>query len=146
MSVDLVWAQQDLPIVPGDRLRIDREPILQDGELFELPPTIGSLDSLQPDTLFLRFEAEKSPLPIARDTITRIERSQGESSNVRKGALIGLAVGAGSGAVLGAASSGILDTAASAALGALFFGGIGAAAGALIGSGSKVEKWEQVYP
>jgi hypothetical protein len=144
-------AQQDPPIDPGDRLRVEREPILRGEQLSEIPPTIGSLDNLQPDTLFLRFDVEKSPLAIARDTITRIERSQGETSNVGKGALTGLVVGAGIGVFLGAAVAGddffgeeiggeiILQAAG-------FFGGIGAGAGALIGAISRSEEWEQVYP
>jgi hypothetical protein len=139
-------AQQDLPIDPGDRLRVEREPILRGEQLSESPPTIGSLDNLQPDTLFLRFDVEKSPLAIARDTITRIERSQGETSSVGKGALIGLGVGAGIGAVFFGAGDGFVSGTSFALFGAVLFGGIGAGAGALIGASSRSEEWEQVYP
>jgi hypothetical protein len=139
-------AQQDLPIDPGDRLRVEREPVLQGEQLSEIPPTIGSLDRLQPDTLFLRFDVEGSPLAIARDEITRIEKSRGETNSAGKGALIGLGVGVGIGAAvasndfLGGDSAG--DKTLIVLIGAGVFGGIGA----LIGANSRTEEWEQVYP
>ena len=141
-------AQQDLPIDPGDRLRVEREPVLRGEQLSEIPPTIGSLDRLQPDTLFLRFDVEGSPLAITRDEITRIEKSRGETNSVGKGALIGLGVGVGIGAAVagtgfpGPGSYSAGNKTLIVLIGAGVFGGIGA----LIGANSRTEEWEQVYP
>jgi hypothetical protein len=110
---------------------------------------IGSLVSLDADTLrYSRWDTTSViALPLA--SVTRLERSTGRRSNTVRGATIGGLIGAGFGLFLGIAAStdnsgwwevGVDDVAVVTAI----LGAGGAGAGALIGSLSKRDRWEPV--
>jgi hypothetical protein len=110
----------------------------------------GVVSSADGGTLWLR-RANNTIVEVPRMSLGRLEQADGRRSRGRN-ALWGLLIGAGVGAAIGAAGSSCTNTpggfggvcfgaADSAALGALFFGGIGAAVGVAVPGR---ERWKEV--
>ena len=100
--------------------------------------------------LTLNTEARDSSLVFPLASLTKIEVSRGQKSKTASGALIGGAVGLAAGGIVGAAlCSGEPDCPEPRWLvGAAYVGGIGlvvgAGIGAIIGTITKVDRWETV--
>ena len=110
---------------------------------------IGSLVSLDTDSLRYRRWDTTSVIALPLASVARLERSTGRRSNTGRGAMIGGLIGAGFGLFLGIAAStdnsgwwevGVEDVAAATAL----VGAGGAGVGALVGSLSRRDRWEPV--
>ncbi|UCC84509.1 MAG: hypothetical protein JSW46_06165 [Gemmatimonadota bacterium] len=136
-SVDL-FAQQEPPVAPGDRVRVTAPTI--DPDTF-----VGTVVAMGADACVLEVEGHAGPLPLPLASVTSLEVSRGQKSRTLWGAGIGLVAGGAAGAAIGSASSrgdewsglGTLAYAAGGAwLGLLF----GAAIGAVI----RTERWEVV--
>lgn len=165
-------AQQEFSIKPDDRLRISWSLPEWEGRTYRIPtahgdltvgpehPSIGFLDKLEADTLFLRSELGADVdivdgqvveltqsdliLDIPRVSITGIEESRGKKEgNTRKGALIGAAIGAGVGLALYAAA-GDPPAGWQIVVPMAVYGGLGAGIGAVVGRGGP-EEWEPLY-
>lgn len=127
-------AQQDTTgLVPGRRIRVHR----QDKQV-----VVGTFASVDAATLAMVTSAGDS-VRLPRAGVQSIDIWAGMKSQAGKGALLGLAAGAVAGAGLGVVVCleeehcvGYIG------IGALVFGAFGAGAGALIGSGSRTDKWE----
>jgi hypothetical protein len=146
MAAPLVAQQAELPIEPGQRVRVEA-PTLFEGW------RVGAVTRLGVDTLFLRRGAftgagSDDPIPVA--ALSRIQVSEYRRSHAGKGAWIGALAGFALGAVVG----GVLDATKAAEwdspAGAMTAGlaGIGGAAGALIGLGvgsaQRTDVWRDV--
>jgi hypothetical protein len=110
---------------------------------------IGTLVSLDQDTLRWSRWDTTSVIRVPIASVTRLERSTGRRSNTGRGAMIGGLIGAGFGLFLGIAAStdnsgwwevGAGEVAAVTAI----VGAGGAGVGALVGSLSKRDRWEPV--
>jgi hypothetical protein len=109
-------------------------------------PLTGTLAGVEPDIILLRVDGEARPLTVRRDLVTKWEISRGRHSHVGRNAAWGLLGGVVVGTVIAAASyseDDLFSQGESLALGAGFFGGIGAVVGALVGV-NKTETWEEV--
>jgi hypothetical protein len=108
---------------------------------------VGSLVSLESDTLRMAAEPDSRIVVLPLRSVTQLEISQVKTHPL-KYAGIGLLVGAGLGALFGAESkndSAEWSTGAEAVAGAMFFGVLGTLGGLVIGSiGS--EQWVQTDP
>jgi hypothetical protein len=140
-------AQQELPIEPGDRLRITSPTFSTEvrGGLRSHSdnerPLIGVLRSEQPSALTLAASRD-SLISIPMSAVQLIEKDVGKKKDRGKGAQIGLAIGAGVGALMAAAAaSGEGYLCEGCWVGALL---VGAGAGAALGVGTTA--WKQVYP
>jgi hypothetical protein len=144
-------AQQELPIEPGDRLRITSPTFSTEvrGGLRSHSdnerPLIGVLRSEQPSALTLAASRD-SLISIPMSAVQLIEKDVGKKKDRGKGAQIGLAIGAGVGALMAAAAaSGEGYLCEGCWVGALLVGaGAGAGMGAALGVGTTA--WKQVYP
>ena len=110
---------------------------------------VGTLVSLETDSLRYTTSdtASVTALPLA--SVLKLERSVGKRSNAGRGATIGGVVGGGLGLGLGLIASADDDEfydvgPEDVAVVTLFLGAVGAGVGALIGSGSKRDRWETV--
>lgn len=150
-------AQASPPIAPGTRVRVF---ILAPGLPAGKDIKMGTLVALSADTLLLkRVWGQPGLLAVSRASITQLEVSLGQKSNVDKYSVRGLLIGAGAGALLGAvigngfmcSGSGFFacpekQTGTSMAVGA----GVGGVLGFLIGTGigaakgDEPERWEEV--
>jgi hypothetical protein len=110
---------------------------------------IGSLVSLDRDTLRWSRWDTSSVIAVPIASVARLERSTGRRSNAGRGAMIGGLIGAGLGLFVGVAAStddtgffevGAEDVAAVTAI----LGAGGAGVGALVGSLSSRDRWEPV--
>jgi hypothetical protein len=132
-------AQQDTTgLVPGRRIRIHQEGNQK---------LVGSFVAMDSASLAMVTTAGDT-VRVPRSNVTGLDLSQGTKSNAGKGAITGLLIGGGVGIVLGLAASSdaegsFFDVGAGtwAAGSGLFFGAVGAGIGALIGSGSRSDKW-----
>ena len=132
-------AQQDTTgLVPGRRIRVHQ----QDNHTL-----VGNFASMDSASLALVTTAGDT-VQVPRGDIAGLDLSQGSKSNAGKGALTGLLIGAAGGALIGVASSSADDgdfidfSAGEYAVGiGAVFGVLGAGVGALIGSGSRSDKW-----
>ena len=110
---------------------------------------IGSLVSLDGDSLrYTRWDTS-SVVAVPLESVTRLERSIGRRSNTGRGAMLGALIGGGFGLFLGIVAStdnsgwwevGPEEIAAATAV----VGVAGAGVGAVIGSLSKRDRWEPV--
>jgi hypothetical protein len=102
----------------------------------------GTIRSLDGRAIALAVPGRPEPVSVARDQIAKIEVSAGRGSRLT-GALIGALVGAGVGAVVGKGSESnntyAVNSAAEAG-GAIAFGLLGAAIGALV---PPAERWQE---
>lgn len=106
---------------------------------------IGKIVTINADTLMLRSEKQATPLAISLASMTELEVSQGRKSNAGKGRRIGLLAGAGIGFPLGyAIGEEEVSRGTVGARSAVFFGYIGLLVGAIIGSGTHTDKWQEV--
>jgi hypothetical protein len=110
---------------------------------------IGTLVSLETDSL--RYATSDTgavaALPLA--SVVKLERSVGKRSNAGRGAAIGGGIGGALGLGFGLIASADEDAfytygPEDVAVATLFLGAVGAGVGALIGSGSKRDRWETV--
>jgi hypothetical protein len=112
----------------------------------------GDLLRLSEDSLYILPAGGVDTLAFATGAIDRLEVSRGRRSNAGKGALLGLAIGAGAGLVFGALASaeecsgfGCTEVGPGEVVAVMaLFGATGAGLGALIGAASHSERWEQV--
>jgi protein involved in polysaccharide export with SLBB domain len=145
--VNSLIAQQDLPVSPGDRVRVS----VPDER------AVGIVTSIRADSLVLNVESREAPLALAFASLTKLEVSRGQKAQTGQGALIGMGVGAAVGAILAVSicsdgnctESTSSDDQSGLALAAAVVLGVGAVAlgagiGALIGSNSKIERWETI--
>ena len=143
-SVDLL-AQQEPPIPRGDRVRVSAPTIDSD-------PFIGTVVSMDADTLVLDLAGRNASLPVPVASVTSLDVSQGTTSRVISGVLIGGVIGLVVGTVVASTKQ---NEACGDYEGSWFcmspwiLAGIGGpAAGALLGAGIgsqiKVERWETV--
>jgi hypothetical protein len=135
-------AAQDTPTA-GDKVRVttDSERV------------VGRWVSLDGNRLRLRSEDRDSSLVLAFASVTKLEVSRGQQSRAGRGALIGLAAGAGVGAVLGTLAgiamppdvcSGDGCVIGVAAIGAAAGGAAGTLVGLTVGAFITSERWESV--
>lgn len=109
---------------------------------------VGTLIAADRDSVQLQVSENARPVSIAWQTVSRFEVRRGGHSNARKGALIGLGLGAIGGGVWGLADASnctgwlCLSPGQEALGGALLLGGAGALVGAAIGSLSRTDRWE----
>ena len=137
----------------GDRLRVttDKYIVKADVSKAHLGPyrIVGTLDHMVSDSLVLVvadplvLTPKGSMIYVPESAISSVDLSRGHSRSTGKGALIGLAVGAGFGFVLGVSYPG--GGVALGLRGAATLGGIGAGAGALAGLGTRSENWDRIY-
>jgi len=132
--------QKSDALVPGSRIRIQqRQGAAVQGALVSIGDTAVTVRTSETDTVV-----------VARAAIAKVEVYEGTKSGAGKGALNGFLIGGLGGVLIGVAASGSDDgsfldfNAGEWAVGiGLTFGALGAGIGALIGSGSHTEKWEQ---
>ena len=138
-----VWAQSD--VTPGQRIRVkssDRN-----------DPVVGKLVSADSEMIWV-VQPQADTVALPRKWVRGVDVSTGTYRSPRKGAAIGLLVGAGLGAIVGAAAyepcepHALFDCIAapgsasqSAALGAIVFGALGGTVGLLIGTLSVSDRW-----
>jgi len=134
-SVCPLAAQDNLPIAPGQRVRVSL-----DGQR----RIAGVLKSQDGDSIRVQQYWNTAPLTIARSSISGVEVSTKRHSNAGTGAAVGLVVGSLLGAAAGAGCKGEFFCPGPAA-GAASVGLLGAGLGALIGTFSHSETWASVY-
>ena len=142
-----ITAQERPPVVEGARVRVSATE-------FGGKWCTGTLVDWSADTLTARCwrtrerQWEEFEFPVS--SISSLEVSRGKKSNVGKGALIGGLLGAGAGLVGGLAVANLaegLDEPSSTDITLTYtvlFGLVGAGLGAIIGSASKSDLWEEV--
>lgn len=141
-------AQHQLPLVPGDRIRIAASE-----SSFQRMECTGRYMEVRRDTLaaqcWLSGRRTWEEVNVPLHSLVGLEVSQGKKSNVGKGALIGALVGAGFGLALGMAVAASDDEwfdygpeiVPVAMLGGAFWG---TAFGLVIGALTPSEKWADV--
>jgi hypothetical protein len=141
-TVDLS-AQQEMPVEPGDRVRVSAPGVLA-GQV------VGTIKELSPDTCVLQVEGRPWPVALPLASVTQLEVSRGHKSKSGIGILIGGGVGFLGGYLIGTQTTVCETCGGSESKGktGLAFGTIlgllGAAAGGELGSRNKVELWEEV--
>jgi hypothetical protein len=136
-------AAQEPSIQPGTRVRVKAPTLFS-------RPFVGTLESVRDSIVLVRGNEAMPATQIRLSQIERVEVSQGKKSNAGRGAIAGFLVGAAAGAGFGISAcsggGGCADVGTGTV--ALFTGAIGAGGGtllgALIGLGSKSERWEEV--
>ena len=128
-------------LVPGSRVRVTAAP--------SYVPVVGTVVAQERDSL--RLIVAGAPVALAHASFQKVEMSRGRYSNAGNGALIGLGLGGGTGLLLGVAAVAscgpeewICPGPAAVPVMAILFGGLGAGLGALLGSGSSGERWDEV--
>lgn len=112
------------------------------------PALVGRLDTLQADSLWIRYDRTLPPVGLAREAVTRLDVSRGHPGR-RARTLRGAALGGVAGALFGVA---VTDRAGCAdctpeyvrsrrTRTALFFGAVGGLGGALVASMFGREQW-----
>lgn len=142
-----LWAQAEVDVRVGTRLRI--RPRFPAGSFG--PWRQGTVIQLRGDTIFLQPARGGEPL-VATETGTQVSAFGGRRSSLGRGLGIGFAAGAVGGAVLGLAAGSdcgsgdwiCFDRGQLAAAGAIFFGGVGALTGLIIGALSSHDVWKPV--
>jgi hypothetical protein len=109
----------------------------------------GSFVSLDGDSLRYTAAAADSIVTLPLGSVARLERSTGRHSGAGRGAAIGGLIGGGLGLALGLAASSEENSfyevgGEDVAVVTVLLGAVGAGVGALIGSGSKRDRWETV--
>lgn len=103
---------------------------------------IGTVVGQTGDSLRLDERDSHAMLAVPTESLVALQVSGGRHSHAGLGALIGLAAGAAFGLLATAAEPAIDTDAAGYAVVAGIFGGMGAAAGALVGLAIRSESWE----
>ena len=107
---------------------------------------IGTVVGQTGDSLRLDERDSHAMLAVPTESLVALQVSGGRHSHAGLGALIGLAAGAAFGLLATAAEPAIDTDAAGYAVVAGIFGGMGAAAGALVGWAIRSETWEPPSP
>lgn len=114
----------------------------------------GDLVRVTSDTVVIRDPTVGDSARLAASSLTRFEVSRGRGSGTLRGGLLGFRIGAGAGVLLGMAALaescsgfcpaevGPSEILAAAAI----VGSVGAGIGALIGSASRIERWQRIRP
>ncbi len=127
------------PVAPGDRVRVTAWSVVPGRP-------VGTVVSLGADTCVLEVEGRAEPLTLPLASVTRLEVSRGQESNVGKGALtgglIGAAFGLFVGLIVGSDPEFFGENAFANSVAVL--GGAGIGVGAIIGSLSTSDRWEEV--
>jgi hypothetical protein len=117
----------------------------------DLDKGVGTVAALETDTLVVNTEQRADALEVPLADVTKLEVHRGQKSKTGTSALIGAGFGAALGvsvALIGCADNECLsDGDATAGVAVLLGAGgalLGAGLGALIGSGTKVDRWETV--
>jgi hypothetical protein len=164
-----LFAQEGLPVAPGDRVRVAAPNIVRElmterqrrSLLGPPPPIYGSVVAIRADTLVVKIQGSDAPTAFPVSSVTKLEVSRGKKSNAGRGALIGGTVFAALALGLGIADMGrecpppepgnpfagfwCEETEIGHVVAAtLVCGGLGAGLGALIGWGAKSDRWEEV--
>lgn len=110
---------------------------------------VGTITALRGDTLVMA--GTRGSRSIALDNVTALDVSTGTRTQVGRSALIGFGAGALLGGVAGAAAYREPDfffqnAAQMGAVSALFFGGVGMVAGAVVGALYRTDRWERRDP
>jgi len=132
--------QDSTPLAAGERVRVT-------APAMSPTPIVGAFARLGADTLVIETPVSTRRFP--RASVTRLEVSTGRRSHVGQGALYGGIVGAGVAALALGSSSLCADLEAGgtcALVGAAGGGVAGVLLGALIGSATKSDRWEEVAP
>ena len=136
-------------VQPGTRVRLTWTP---DPQSDRTTRTVGTLMRLGPDSIAVYDEKRLGVVAAAFGALRRLETSRGRRSHAGRGALIGLAAGAGAGVASGAivCASGNCSSSGGewggVVIGVLGVGGglAGAGIGALVGAMIRSEGWEPV--
>ena len=125
---------------PGARARVT---------LIEKERVVGTIRALPPQAILLAVEPDSVERTIPYESIAKLEIQNGTKSRAGRYALIGGVIAAVPGALFGHELAQDLEINPTeefymTAGGALAFGIVGAGIGALIGSGTKDPRWEQV--
>jgi len=137
-------AQFEATLDPGARVRVTSTHA-------EGAKLIGTVLSDDRDSLRLSLAEWADPVALPRTSITKLEISQGQHSNVVRGAWIGGAIGAAIGVAVGLLLGSDLPGTPSgysagtkAAIGGVFLGVIGLGIGAGIGARTHSERWKEI--
>ena len=163
-----LFAQEELPVAPGDRVRAAAPNIVRElmterqrRSLLGPPPIYGSVVGIRADTLVVKIQGSDAPTAFPVSSLTKLEVSRGKKSNAGRGALVGGTVFAALALGLGIADMGrecpppepgnpfsgfwCEETEIRHVVAAtLVCGGLGAGLGALIGWAGKSDRWEEV--
>jgi hypothetical protein len=133
-------AADEAPLAAGARVRVTLL-ARQDA------PVVGTLLAYRPESLTLAAEPDSAESTFARAAVGKLERSAGTYNNAGKGALYGALLGGASGFLLGTLFESAVkegDTegiAVAVGAGGVVLGGL---IGAVVGGGSRHERWETV--
>ena len=148
VSGTAIYAQESIQLEPGARVRLVTSALPEDQRVVRIVST-GR------DTISFRSERAPITRTVAVRDITAIEVSTGKRRHTLRGAMIGLAAGAGVGAVIGYATYEECEgwcmfapssPSGSAALNATAGGLIGLVTGTAIGFLTRTEKWQRLQP
>lgn len=131
-----LFAQQGLPVTPGDRVRIST--------LGTAPPLVCTVLALKADTLVLDARDGVETLEVPLALVKKVEVSRGKKSNIGPGAIAGGLTGAVFGAICASGPGGYSCGGSDAKVVALAITAAGTGIGALIGAASKTDRWEEV--
>lgn len=141
LSPGILIAQVD-SISSGDTIRVTTTKYFQNF-------IVGNFINIKNDSLCFQVNKRLFTIPLQR--VTTLEVAKGKKSGPKKGAIIGgIAGGLGLGAIAALSLSGNQDEWLTPSKGQAFLGGlvsgslIGSVMGAIIGSGSKSTRWEDV--
>lgn len=150
-----LFAQDSLRVVPGTRVRVSSPVYVSENLVQETRDGrfVGNVVSINADTLVVKARGWDGPVAFPLDYVEKVEVSLGKKTKTRRGAGMGLLVGAGFGALVGAVvPEGIcyMDDVSDpdcrgglVALGAASFGLLGTIIGAVAGSRSSQDLWQE---
>ncbi len=154
----LTSATAQVPVRPGERVRVTRPPICRADTICggrSPRQSVGTFLAWKSDTLVVQSNGDTLALPL--DSVTRLDVSWGRKTNTGKGAGIGILLGVIAGAFIGGVSyeecvpqgwfsciGPDFGSEAYAAAGALLGGLGGLMAGAIIGTAIKTDRWQEV--
>lgn len=137
-------AQQRLPTLFNQQVRVTAPEC-------GIQSQIGSFDGMMGDTLLLAYGT--STVRCVRTSVTTLHVYSGRKSNLFRGALLGLAIGAGGGAVAGAVAEasgerfcvhGCAAAGTLTAISAIVFGIQGVVIGTVAGALHRTDRWEEI--
>ena len=154
--VPLVSATAQVPLRPGERVRVTRLPLCPPNTLCVKTPrqSVGTFVAWKSDTLVVQSNGDTLSVPV--DRVTRLDLSRGRKTNTGMGAGIGFFVGGLVGAGIGYASYeecvpqgwfsciGDFGPETLAFAGALIGGLGGLVTGAFIGLAIQTDRWREV--